>query len=194
MSDTAEATLFANALVGEPMRGATFSACRKYRYRLWEIWDRSKPIVLYIMLNPSTADEVKNDPTVERCSRRAQKLGYGGFRIANIFALRSTDPKALYGHESPISEPSFELDGVVVADHSYTNDTFIRTQAYGSNLVICGWGEHGNYLGRGANVLSRLRGESIKPHALRMTKSGQPGHPLYIPYSAEPFEVPRGNA
>lgn len=189
MSDISQAALFANALTGEPMRGATFSACRKYRYRLWEIWDRSNPIVLYIMLNPSTADEVKNDPTVERCSRRAQMWGYGGFRIANIFALRSTNPRALYAAESPVSEPPVSLNGVTVAA-PHVNDTYIRTQAMGSNLVICGWGAHGVHLGRGALVLQKLRESGIKPHALRMTKSGQPGHPLYIEYNVQPFEIP----
>jgi hypothetical protein len=174
-----QAQLFAQALVGDPLRGAVFSECRTYRYRLWEIWDRTKPIVLYVMLNPSTADEVKNDPTVERCARRARQLGAGGFRIANIFALRSTDPDALYSHSSPVDE-----------HHGKTNDVHIRVAAKASNLVICGWGEHGAFNGRGATVLHNLRMEGIKPHALRMNKSGQPGHPLYIPYSAKPFEVP----
>lgn len=191
MSDVSQATLFAQALVGETLRGATFSACRRYRYRLWEIWDRTKPIVLYIMLNPSTADEVKNDPTVERCSRRAELLGCGGFRIANIFAWRSTDPKALYDTAiDPISEPPVVVGGVTLSVKNMMNDQFIRTQALGANLVICGWGEHGAHMGRGDGVMAMLRNANVKPHALRLNKSGQPAHPLYIPYSAQPFEVP----
>ena len=81
--------------------GATFSPCRRYRYTLWRQWDE-RPPATFIMLNPSTADETANDPTVERCQRRAQAMGYGGVRVANIFALRSTDPRALYTAEDPV--------------------------------------------------------------------------------------------
>lgn len=174
-----EADLFADALY-EPLRGAVFSECRTFRYRLWEIWDRSKPIVCYVMLNPSTADEVKNDPTVERCSRRALQMGGGGFRVANIFALRSTDPAALYK-----TDDSTKLGG---GPHDY-NNAHISAAARASNIVICGWGTHGKRLGRGRWVLTYLRNSGIKPHALKMTKCGEPGHPLYVPYSAQPFEI-----
>lgn len=76
--------------------GATFSECRRYRYRLWRYWDRSKPPLCFLMLNPSTADDLSNDPTVERCQRRALAMGFGGLEVVNIFAFRSTDPAALY--------------------------------------------------------------------------------------------------
>lgn len=173
---------FAEALAGPPIRGALFSNCRQYRYRLWNIWDTSKPVVLYIMLNPSTADEVKNDPTVERCTRRAVQLGFGGVRIANIFALRSTDPKALYTHESPVDEGN--------PKNATINDLHIRVSVKGSNLVICGWGDHGRLGGRGQVVMRELR-SMCRPHALKMNASGEPCHPLYLPYSNQPFEVPR---
>ena len=68
--------------------GALFSPCKKYRYRLWREWSDEVPAV-FVMLNPSTADEIVNDPTVERCERRARAMGFGGLRVANIFALRA---------------------------------------------------------------------------------------------------------
>ncbi|MCF6276041.1 MAG: DUF1643 domain-containing protein, partial [Robiginitomaculum sp.] len=74
-------------------RTAVFSDCRTWRYRLAQIWDESKEPLYWLMLNPSTADEVKNDPTVERCERRARMWGYGGSVVLNIFSYRATDPK-----------------------------------------------------------------------------------------------------
>lgn len=151
--------------------GATFSACRKYRYTLWRIWDENAPPAMFLMLNPSTADETHNDPTVERCQRRAEMLGYGGMMVCNIFALRSTDPKALYLSDDPIGPE---------------NDAAIREGAGIASLIICGWGAHGKYLGRGRAVHAMLTGRGYKPHCLRLTKDGQPGHPLYIGYDVQP--------
>ena len=77
---------------GDAASVAEYSDCEKYRYKLTRIWEPAGRKVLFVMLNPSTATEVQNDPTVERCERRARTLGYGGFRVTNIFAWRDTDP------------------------------------------------------------------------------------------------------
>lgn len=151
--------------------GATFSNCRTYRYALWRHWDESKPKAMFLMLNPSTADETRNDPTVERCQRRAEMMGYGGLLVCNIFALRSTDPKTLYVAEDPIGPQ---------------NDLAIIMGAKQSALIVCGWGAHGKYLGRGRAVHAMLTDRGYKPHYLRRTKDGQPGHPLYIGYDVQP--------
>ena len=74
---------------------AVFSDCRKYRYALWRVWDESKPVAVFIGLNPSTADEVNDDPTVKRCVNFAQEWGYGGLCMANLFAFMATDPEVL---------------------------------------------------------------------------------------------------
>ena len=72
---------------GDAPSTAVYSDCERYRYSLTRIWNPAGPKVLFVMLNPSTATEVQNDPTVERCERRARALGFGGFRVTNIFAL-----------------------------------------------------------------------------------------------------------
>lgn len=151
--------------------GAVFSPCRKYRYALWRVWNPEKPLCMFLMLNPSTADEFKNDPTVERCQRRAIQMGYGGLHVGNIFAWRSTDPDALYSLDDPIGPE---------------NDQAIVEAASKAGIVICGWGKHGNLNNRGLAILDLLRHHQITPHALTLNGDGTPGHPLYIGYEIQP--------
>lgn len=154
-----------------PYSGAEMSHCKTYRYRLWRIWDRKLPIVTFIMLNPSTADHLINDPTVERCQRRAIGMGFGGIRVANLFALRSTDPQALYQANDPIGPK---------------NDQAILEQAKSARMVICAWGTHGGHLARGAFVHRMLLENGIQPHVLALNQDGSPKHPLYVSYGTEP--------
>lgn len=152
--------------------GATFSGCRRYRYRLWRYWDRSKPPLCFLMLNPSTADDLSNDPTVERCQRRALAMGYGGLEVVNIFAFRSTDPSALYTLDDPVGPE---------------NDQAILEACRLAGMVICAWGNHGGELnGRGAVVRAMLEEAGIAPYALTVNSSGEPKHPLYVSYEKEP--------
>jgi hypothetical protein len=157
------------------LSGARFSPCRRYRYLLWRQWDETAPPATFVMLNPSTADEVDNDPTVERCQRRALQMGYGGLRVANIFALRSTDPAALYTDADPVGPD---------------NDQAILEAAQGAGIVICAWGTHGNLLQRGAAVTDLLTRAGARPHYLQRNQDGTPKHPLYVAYSIEPQPFP----
>lgn len=152
--------------------GAAFSECRRYRYRLWRYWDRSKPPLCFLMLNPSTADDLSNDPTVERCQRRALAMGYGGLEVVNIFAFRSTDPSALYTLDDPVGPE---------------NDRAILDACQLAGMVICAWGNHGRELnGRSAIVRAMLEEAGIAPFALAVNSSGEPKHPLYVSYEKEP--------
>lgn len=151
--------------------GVLFSKCARYRYRLWRRWG-DEPHALFVMLNPSTADEIVNDPTVERCERRSRSMGFGGLEVANIFALRSTDPGALYEAQDPVGAG---------------NDEAILEAAQGAGIIICAWGNHGKHLGRGDQVQSMLqRAWPEKLHALVINRDGSPKHPLYVGYDVKP--------
>ncbi|MCU7816788.1 MAG: DUF1643 domain-containing protein [Candidatus Thiodiazotropha sp. (ex Rostrolucina anterorostrata)] len=82
--------------------GAVLSPDRDYRYSLWRIWQPDDPYALFIGLNPSTADEYENDPTIRRCIRFAKDWGFGGLYMANLFAIRATKPKIMKAHHAPI--------------------------------------------------------------------------------------------
>lgn len=151
--------------------GARFSSCGKYRYGLFRERDEGNGEVNFIMLNPSTADAETNDPTVERCQRRAWVMGYKRVTVTNLFALRSTDPQKLYKDEDPVGSE---------------NDYWLVMAAAEATIVICAWGLHGNYRGRGEEVRDMLRANGAKLYYLRLSKAGIPTHPLYLPYSEGP--------
>ena len=159
----------------DPRIGAEFSPCRQYRYRLWRQWNAERAKALFVLLNPSMADETQNDPTVERCERRARMWGYGGVEVVNLFAYRSTDPKVLYRVSEPIG---------------MMNDEAILIATIDAGIVICGWGEHGAHLRRGQAVLDLLSSDGTmltKIYHLGLNASGQPKHPLYISYRVLPM-------
>ena len=154
--------------------GADFSPDGLYRYRLWRVWDPSRPILLFILINPSKANEITNDPTAERCQRRAIHLGFGGMCIVNLFGLVSTDPSVLKGHPDPVGPD---------------NDDAILQGTREAGMVICGWGTPGKLRRRGEEVLALLRSNSIQPLCLILNADGTPGHPLYIPYAQKPIPL-----
>ena len=150
---------------------ALYSDCLAYRYSLTRIWDTDKQRVHFIMLNPSTATEVQNDPTVERCERRARALGFGAFRVTNIFAWRDTDPKKMRAASDPIGP---------------YNDQAIQQGCDWANTIIAAWGTHGKHLRRGKRVKSILEKTKKKIYHLGLSKEGHPKHPLYISYLQQP--------
>lgn len=151
--------------------GARLSRDRMYRFRLWRVWNPAGPVVLWLLLNPSTADARINDATIERCCQRARREGYGSLWVANLFALRARDPGELRRHSAPIGRG---------------NDRAIRAMAAQADRVVCAWGNHGRYLGRNQDVQALLARTGCHPHILGLTRQGQPRHPLYVPYDREP--------
>jgi len=145
--------------------GAVFSRCRRWRYLLWRCWDLTAPVANFLMLNPSTADETRLDPTCARARAYAEAWGYGALIVTNIFGWRSTDPKALRRVRDPVGKG---------------NDAAILRAAAESDLVVCAWGNHGEVNERGSKVLTDLRFSRVELHVLATTKSGQPAHPLYL--------------
>lgn len=156
---------------GDALSAASYSDCEAYRYDLTRVWDGAGRKVLFLMLNPSTATEVQNDPTVERCERRARTLGFGAFRVCNIFAFRATDPKVMRAAPDPVGPQ---------------NDTAIRQGVDWADEVVAAWGAHGEHLSRGAQVENLLRELQAAPKHLGLTKAGHPKHPLYIGYKVQP--------
>ena len=157
---------------GDAESEAVYSPCERYRYLLTRVWDPAGAKALFVMLNPSTATEVQNDPTVERCERRARALGFGAFRVTNIFAFRATDPKVMRAVGDPVGPG---------------NDAAIRESVPWADRVICAWGAHGAHLDRGHTVQALLRGTGVPLHHLGLTKDGHPKHPLYIGYDVQPM-------
>lgn len=154
-------------------RSAEISTSGRYRYALARMWDKDKPYLCFILLNPSTANATQDDPTVVRCMQRAFKMGFGGICIVNLFAWRATDPQELL--KIPIGE--------VIGP---SNDLYITTHAVSAGMVICGWGTYGTMLNRNHEVLTMLRTAGVQLYTLCFTKNGQPGHPLYVGYDVQP--------
>lgn len=145
-------------------RGAIISDCGLYRYLLWRVWDTTKPIALWIMLNPSTADAEADDPTIRRCIGFARQWGMGGIRVANLYPFRSTKPADLWKAAVP---------------EGYDNLTYIQRAVDPTGIVVAAWGAHGKE-NRVRGVRNLFAGLGLPLHALKMTKDGAPGHPLYI--------------
>lgn len=155
---------------GDAESEAVYSDCERYRYLLTRVWSPGQR-ALFIMLNPSTATEVQNDPTVERCERRARALGFGAFRVTNIFAFRATDPRVMRAAPDPVGPG---------------NDAAILQSLGWADAVVCAWGNHGLHLDRGARVEAMLRAAGAPLTHLGLTGQGQPRHPLYIGYDRQP--------
>ena len=152
---------------GDPTGGACFSRTRTFRYSLYRIWDKNLPLAMFVGLNPSTADENEDDPTVRRCAGFARSWGYGGLLMTNLFAYRSTDPEGLFAARDPVGPG---------------NDDFLARTASRSSIIVAAWGNYGTYLQRSTRVRTLLP----NMHHLRLTQSGQPSHPLYLPGKLKP--------
>lgn len=147
---------------------ADFSPCRTYRYALWRRWEEDyADYAMFIGLNPSTADETLNDPTVRRCIAFAKDWGYSGLCMTNIFAYRATDPEVMMATVDPVGPD---------------NDKWLKECAARAGVVVAAWGVHGVHMSRGDYIRMILPDLSY----LRFTKEGHPGHPLYLPKTLVP--------
>ena len=154
-----------NDLFEKPMsKGAIISDCGIYRYLLWRTWDEDEPVLLVIGLNPSTADETADDPTIRRCVGYAKTWGYGGLRMVNLFAYRATSPDEMIQYPDPVGD----LNDEIILDTA--NDGI-------THATLVAWGNRGSHLDRDKQVLRLITHE---PYCLRVTAQGQPEHPLYL--------------
>lgn len=155
-------------LFNNEYNGALFSECRKYRYVLWRIWDDSKPKVMFIGLNPSTANEHTDDPTIRRVIAFASSWGYGGVYMLNLFTWVTAYPEELKKCEDPLREA----------------DRFLEEYASKSEKIIFAWGKFPEAAERARDVIRRFDG-----YALVVNKDGSPRHPLYVPGNTLPVKL-----
>ncbi len=185
----------ASQLYLDPSAWALFSGDRRYRYELTRIWDDGIPPVLFVGMNPSTADETEDDPTIRRCIRFARDWGYGGLLMGNLYALRATDPQELTRATeppevfSPIAEHEPGRSGRW--DYVNRNDRSLKSMRKRAGLAIAAWGSIAEppIFDRGPWVLKLL----APMHALGFTKSGRPRHPLYVRADTCPVPCSRGS-
>ncbi|KKM82312.1 hypothetical protein LCGC14_1320870 [marine sediment metagenome] len=152
------------------LRAAHFSPDMLYRYGLTRQWGPGG-MVLFILLNPSTADAIVDDATVRRCIAFALAWGYGGLYIVNLFAFRSTDPRELLRVRDPIGAQ---------------NDHALSSYAEFSSLHVAAWGTHGALKERGRAVRDTLSALGYQLYHLGLTQGGHPRHPLYLAKSTKP--------
>lgn len=151
--------------MNDPKSGAIFSACKNYRYTLWRKWGEGRTVA-FCLLNPSTADARRNDPTVTRCIARAKAMGYAGIEVVNIFAWKSTDPKQLQFIRDPVGK---------------MNDKFLLAAMENNDKLICGWGTHGWLNNRQKEVLKLFK--NCDKYVLAFNQNHTPKHPLYVGYN-----------
>lgn len=169
----------------EAGRETTFSPCRKYRYTLWREWDcdsltgcaddipNADKYLMVIGLNPSTADETKDDPTIRKCIGFAKRWGYGALCMTNLFAWRDTKPEAMKRQPYPIGEG---------------NQHHLLQVSSNAGMVLAAWGKHGSHMHQDLTTLQWLGSIGVQLHCLKKNGDGSPMHPLYVPYETQPIE------
>lgn len=165
--------------LSRPLNGACFDQNRMYRYQLWRTWDSSGPRVLFVMLNPSSADESDNDPTIRRCIAFAKSWGFGGIEVCNIFAYRSRSPVALLTASDPVGN---------------FNDYHIDVACKISTKVVVAWGAHAvlrkqdnrKFFEKREKEVNRIISLYGEAYCLKETLDRYPSHPLYLRGSLKP--------
>lgn len=154
---------------------AKFSDCGKYRYQLRETWDVSKPLVLWLLMNPSVACIDYSDPTLRKTGTFARAWGYGGQLVGNVHAYRATDKRRLLEVDDPVGP---------------NNDRMILEMAAEAETVVLAYGQPPRALrSRGTQVVAMLGHHAGLCH-LRLAKDGTPVHPLYLPAALRPIPHP----
>lgn len=167
--------------------GAVLSADEDYRYSLWRHWGAGAERVVFVMLNPSTADADEDDPTIRRCVSFGQREGFDGLEVLNLYALRATDPKVVERALGAL--PEADVRGP-------DNDWHWERVLSVSGLVILGWGAKpfATLSETQETMLKLFERRGGRLTCLGLTKDGRPGHPLYLksdaPLRAYPWSSP----
>lgn len=145
--------------------GAAYDRKRIYRYILWRTWDADLPTLVVIMLNPSTAGHEGDDRTIGTLLARCMHFGYGSLLVLNLFALRATEPSEMKSSEDPIGPANDSILDMLLE---------LRPER-----ILCAWGAHGSHQNRSEDMRCRISRSGTIPQAIRLTKAGEPEHPLY---------------
>lgn len=160
---------------------AVISDCGKYRYLLTRRWDAGNPVT-FVMLNPSTADADKDDPTIRRCIRFARDWGFGALQVVNLFAVRAADPRVMMAEPDPVGPDNHEH---CIAAFDRARNQWMYD--YPAAPAICAWGVHGRYMDQDQTMLGWMQSEAVTPMALyRDGAPPKPNHPLYLPACLRP--------
>lgn len=142
-----------------------------YRYSLWREWIGGSGYAMFVGLNPSTADESNDDPTIRRCVAYAKAWGFAALCMTNLFAYRATKPADMMAATDPVGPE---------------NDARLLELSGGAGIVLAAWGAHGRFMGRDFAV----RKFFPALHCLALTQNGSPGHPLYLSKALRPIVYP----
>lgn len=156
-------------------QGADLSPCSRYRWRLWRRWDELGDTVAFVALNPSTADGETDDPTLAKLVRYGRAWGYGALVLVNLYPWRATDPRDLWKAEDAGEDVEGDVSGIYLA----------LDAAEDSRLVVACWGAAERAQARG-DQMARALLDVGSVHCFTTTKSGAPGHPLYLPGDLTP--------
>jgi hypothetical protein len=156
-------------------REALFDPTFTYRYLLRRTWDVRLPLAVFVMLNPSTADAERDDPTIRRCIGLTRAWGFGRLEVVNLFGYRTPHPTVLAAAADPVGPE---------------NDVHVLQAAARGDLVVAAWGNAGAILQRGALMLPHLVSAARLPlQCLGQTRTGHPRHPLYVPAASTPHPL-----
>jgi len=164
----------------ELYKAAVLSECGSFRYHLSRgLWSAAFPPLLFIMLNPSTADAANDDPTIRRCVGFARRMDFGSVEVVNLFAYRATDPAALARAGWPQGPDNMR----------HIRAAALRVVA-ARGRIVCAWGANARGRPEAAAVIAMLRSDRNRLYALRLLRDGTPAHPLMLPYTCELQELP----
>ncbi|BFH61887.1 DUF1643 domain-containing protein [Paenibacillus azoreducens] len=150
---------------------AVFDESGSYRYLLSRVWNPTLPKLLYVMLNPSTADKTTEDQTSRQCIYFAKKFGFGSFEVVNLYSLISTNPKGLR---------TSSIDPI-----GNDNDLYITEAAARADLIIVAWGTDHFFNKRNEIIRNKLKADGYKLFCLKKTKYGHPGHPSRLKHDID---------
>ncbi len=159
------------------LTSATFDTTGLYRYSLGRCWHPPGPEDAFVMLNPSTADAARDDPTLRACIQFAQRWEYGSLRVVNLFGYRTPHPAELRTVDDPVGSE---------------NDDYLIEAVEKAQRVVLAWGNWGDLRERDCTVLTLLKTHHAKLSCLQLNRSGQPRHPLYVRRDVPLCAYPKG--